>query len=362
MSAREQLNAWQRGFYAQIMTAPHFAPVRHLFTEPVASLKEHKDFFWAHNRVMWAMIRNLSDKAINIMVDGIDDYIRNHLKIPASGLSDGGQVEARANALSAHGYVEMPKIDAKKVAAMVEYFETQDCYPGNYNPNPTLYSLEQARKERPYIAHYPLESVLGCPNFLAIANHPALISTVAKYLGTIPTVVDYSAWWSFAHRAAPEKAQLFHFDLADYRFCTLMLYLTDVDEGAGPHKLIDGSHNFSVIRSLQEKASDQEAFDHWYFVQHRKTDEEVKEHFGQGPVTLTGSAGTSHLLVPRTIHKGVMPTETDRLVCQVVYSCAPQLQNELRTIEWGSDAVMHLPKWIAAEPFRYINRLFIEFN
>ena len=140
-----------------------------------------------------------------------------------------------------------------------------------------------------------------------------------------------------------------------------MIYLTDVDQGAGPHILVEGSHDFGVLQSIQQKHdTDQDSFNQWYFYQQRKLDEEVSHYFKNEPISLTGPAGTNYLLVPRTIHKGVMPTETDRLVCQVTYCCTPQLQTELRPIQWGSPATENIPKWLKAEPFRYINRLFLE--
>ena len=361
ISAHDELLAWNRGFYSEILTAPHLAPIRHLYDAPPESLKEHKDFFWVHNRAMWSMICNLSQKAVDITIAGVDDYIRNRLKVPTTGLSEGGKVDAVAADLDAHGYTALPVIDAKKVAAIQSYFEEQDCYPGRYNPNPEPYSLKKARKERPYIAHYPRSTVLQCPYLMSIANHPALISTVAKFLGTIPTITDYSVWWSFAKRDTPEEAQLFHYDIGDYRFCTLMIYLTDVDDTAGAHHLIDGSHDLNNLQAIQKnQADDQDAFNQWYFYLQRKTDEDVLRYFEQSPVSLTGEAGTNYLLLPRTIHKGIMPTERDRLVCQVTYCCTPQLQTELSPLTWGSPQTETMPKWLKAEPFRYINRLFLE--
>jgi hypothetical protein len=361
MSAHDELLAWDRGFYAEILTAQHLAPIRHLYEAPPESLKEHKDFFWLHNRAMWAMVRNLSQKAVDITIEGIDDFVRNRLKVSAAGLSEGGNVDSTAHELTAKGYAALPPIDEKKLTAIQAYFETQECYPGRYNPNPELYSLEEARKEQPYIAHYPLSTVMGCPNLMAIANHPVLISTVAKFLGTIPTILDYSVWWSFSHRESPKEAQLFHYDLADYRFCTLMMYLTDVNDGSGPHILIEGSHDLNTLKGIQQTSNNKDdKFNDWYFYHHHKMDEDVHRYFDADPVSLTGTAGTNYLLVPRTIHKGVMPTETDRLVCQVTYCCTPQLQTDLRPLTWGSAQTEKLPKWLKAEPFRYINRLFLE--
>lgn len=364
-AAYDELMAWHRNFYAEILLAPELEPIRHLYPDKPETLNDHKKYYWAHNRAMWAMIQNLSEKAIDITVRGIDDFVRHRLKVPAAGLSKGGKIEETVNEFKMRSHAALPVINRDKIAEMSAYFETQDCFPGNYKPNPTLYSLEDARKDRPYIAHYPLQSVMECPNLLAIANHPTIISSAAHYLGTIPTILGYSAWWSFSQREAPEEAQLFHFDLGDYRFCTLMLYLSDVDEDAGPHMLIEGSHDLNAIRSIQQKHSDhQDEFDQWYFHQHRKTDEEVQryiqQYLGQDSVTLTGPAGTALMLCPRAIHKGLMPTKTDRLVCQVNYGCTPQLQTELRPMQWDTPATTHLPKWLKAEPFRYINRLFLE--
>ena len=103
MSAHDDLLAWDRGFYSEVLTAQHLEPIRHLYDAPPDSLKEHKDFFWVHNRAMWAMVRNLSQKAIDITIEGIDDFVRNRLKVPTAGLSEGGKVETTARELSAKG-------------------------------------------------------------------------------------------------------------------------------------------------------------------------------------------------------------------------------------------------------------------
>ena len=52
MSAHNELLDWDRRFYAEILTAH----------PPPESLKEHKDFFWVHNRAMLAMVRVAESK------------------------------------------------------------------------------------------------------------------------------------------------------------------------------------------------------------------------------------------------------------------------------------------------------------
>ena len=68
----------------------------------------------------------------------------------------------------------------------------------------------------------------------AIANEPYTLSIVERYLGATPTILGYTAWWSFAQPDEARDAQLFHQDMDDYRFVKMFIYLSDVGPRTDP--------------------------------------------------------------------------------------------------------------------------------
>jgi len=82
------------------------------------------------------------------------------------------------------------------------------------------------------------------------------------------------------------------------------LYLTDVDDTAGPHIYVKGSHKEDVLLKIR-----------------RYTDEEVEGAFGADRIVhFTGPAGTCFLENTYGIHRGLPPASKARLIFQVVYS------------------------------------------
>jgi ectoine hydroxylase-related dioxygenase (phytanoyl-CoA dioxygenase family) len=76
-------------------------------------------------------------------------------------------------------------------------------------------------------------------------NDPVINSLVRFYLRTAIQVRHVSLWHSFpAVNFQPESelAQLFHFDLDEFRWLKLFIFLTDVDLENGPHVYIPGTH------------------------------------------------------------------------------------------------------------------------
>jgi hypothetical protein len=91
------------------------------------------------------------------------------------------------------------------------------------------------------VADYHLRDVIACPHILALANSRAagtgraLSDMQADHLRAGPALVvpvpgDDSA------------LQAFHRDSEDWRYLKVLVYLTDVDDGAGPHVYLHGSH------------------------------------------------------------------------------------------------------------------------
>ena len=263
---------------------------------------------------------------------------------------------ALTSALNDVGHAPLNPVEASVVADMRAYFETQMVDPGDDRP---LCDLEAARGAN--IAHYPMPAVVGCPHLAALASDSTIIAAVARHLGALPTILGFTAWWSFAGRSEPRDAQFFHFDLDDYRFCKLFLYLTDVDADSGPHLYVEGTHRPDVVAQARRAWAAGEAdFDNWYLQQLRKGDAEIEHAFTRRPAVHTGPSGTSFLVNTRGIHKGLLPDRADRLVCQVLYGVSPRIQETLEPLDLGTPATAHIPDWVVATPsLDYVNRLFL---
>ena len=155
-------------------------------------------------------------------------------------------------------------------------------------------------------------SSLLCPAIQKLESDPKLLQIAAKYLEAEPLHTGTRLWWSFAGQAkAYEKtrfAQVFHYDLDDYRCLKFFFYLTDVDLSDGPHVCILKSHNkkkLTHILSLSKVHSDKNIIDYYG---------------AESEVTICGKAGFGFAEDPFCFHKGKPPTSRDRLILEIQFS------------------------------------------
>ncbi|WP_296950218.1 phytanoyl-CoA dioxygenase family protein [uncultured Massilia sp.] len=190
------------------------------------------------------------------------------------------------------------------------------------------FRLDAAPPGTPF-GDFPLDTVVHCPHVLALANHPDVLRLAADYLGYTPTITLMGLRWSFP-AAAPDGVQAFHRD-AEPGSIKLLVYLTDVDEHAGPHHYVAGSHRARMPLRLR-----------------RHTDAEVARDHG-GAVLVTGPAGSACMIDTRGIHKGAPPARRPRLLLVVQYSLLPCLLYDYAPVHWRGDG--HV------DP--YVNRLVV---
>lgn len=142
------------------------------------------------------------------------------------------------------------------------------------------------------------------------ASDPVILSIVQQYLGVppifnTPLIFLNSTATVKGDKGLSDVAQLYHHDMHRLRFIKIFLYLTDVDEGSGPHAMIPGTH-----RSRPDP--------HWEDGRH--TDEALtRAGLLQKEVRITGKKGTIFLVDTSALHKGVHPDTTPRLIAQVQY-------------------------------------------
>lgn len=173
--------------------------------------------------------------------------------------------------------------------------------------------VEALREEQFTIASY-LNSTEACPALQKLETDSGLLAIAAQFLEADPIHVASELLWSFPVSATLlqqlEAAQVFHYDMDDYRFIKFFFYLTDVDPSSGPHVCIRGSHKnkkFSHQLLGVRCAS--------------KDDREIVEYYGpENVVMICGQAGFGFVEDSFCFHKGTPPREKARLLLQIEFA------------------------------------------
>lgn len=148
-------------------------------------------------------------------------------------------------------------------------------------------------------------------NILGVAN---------AYLGMRSRLRYYNVWHTFSTRVAARESQLWHRDRDDYLIVKVFLYLSDVDEGAGPFTYARGSHPKGKLR--REAACSLEGN-----VQ-RSTDAQLaevipSEYWFKG----IGPKGTIIFADTRGYHRGGLARERARVMYTAMFT-SPASQSE----------------------------------
>lgn len=268
--------------------------------------------------------------------------------------------------LRERSHVRIP-ITLSNVEELHRYFEDQPVHKGahpmSFDGRPK--SFAAARRDFP-LAAYSAETVVRAPGLIDAMNDPRLLHLIEEYLGCVPTLYSVNAWWSFV-APGPEmtNVQFFHRDTDDWRFVTLFIYLTDVGQDGGPHEVIAGSHSLDGMKNLlkgipfwRPKMDAERSF-----VDDMGEDfsRACEQHFKAGAVQLTGPAGSMHLVNTVALHRGIVPTRTDRLIVWARYGLGPNTNSA--DLDRGPLSIRIVPTGLQGTPRdRYVNRLLMEFD
>ncbi len=224
--------------------------------------------------------------------------------------------------------------------------------------------LDELMKTAHYGAHQRA-AVLRAPHLLALANRPDIVSLAAAKLGCWPTLYSVHAWWSFGGRADLARyAQSFHRDLDDFRFCTLFVYLTNVDADGGPHQYIRTSHRLDGVREMLRRAAkhdpsiDPEQAES-FFIEGYGLDDVYENLFGDAIMTITGPSGHGFIADTSGLHRGLRPVRGNRLIFWARYGMLANAGID----EYGFEPV---PMKELSSPLpddaitRYINRCLVQ--
>lgn len=218
--------------------------------------------------------------------------------------------------LNKEGYALNINLPNAVVKEILEFAYSETCY-ANRNPESGFYYREREQFEASIGKNVRLGSYFEADNCTAIKkleSDSTLLAIAAQFLGAAPIHMATELWWSFPTAATPleqlKAAQVFHYDMDDYRFIKFFFYLTDVDILSGPHVCIRGSHinkKFSHQLLGVRCAS--------------KADSEIVDHYGsENVVTICGSAGLGFAEDTYCFHKGSPPIEKERLLLQVEFA------------------------------------------
>ncbi|MCD6067573.1 MAG: hypothetical protein K0S33_2399 [Bacteroidetes bacterium] len=162
------------------------------------------------------------------------------------------------------------------------------------------------------IYRFDMQDLVNNPDIQALIMDPVLINIARQYLGCEP-IFDFPAmWWStsFLKEASSEAAQLYHFDLDRFKWLKIFIYLTDVNEDNGPHRLIRGSH--------LPDAKPTELLKRGYA---RIPDEDIAQyHKKEDFIVIHGEAGAVFAEDTKCWHKGTPLRSGHRLVLEFEYT------------------------------------------
>jgi len=185
------------------------------------------------------------------------------------------------------------------------------------------------------LSEYSLGDIIGSPHILELANDRRLLEMASSYIGCKPTISQLGLRWSFPAATVQRDLQQFHRDSEDWRYLKVLVYLTDVSAGDGPHVYVRSTHKSGATMRL-----------------HTQSDSEVEQQYGrENLIVAMGQRGFGFAVDTAGIHKGQRPTEKPRLMLQIQYSL------------FRSFAYVYEPQpYQGWPPFdRYINRLILAY-
>ncbi len=219
--------------------------------------------------------------------------------------------------LKAHGCYLGLKLPESLKAELLDFAYNSPCY-GDRNPDLPFQYAERAEAEQRYNQKFMLASYLDsqseCPAFQKLVNDSGLLAIAAGYLGADPVFLTSEIAWSFPTSTSMyeqmKAAQVYHYDIDDYRSIKFFFYLTDVTEESGPHVCMLNTHKNKTWKHQiigQRCAS--------------IPDEVLEAMYGQeNAMTICGESGFGFVEDTFCFHKGAPPRSQERLLLQMEFT------------------------------------------
>jgi hypothetical protein len=158
--------------------------------------------------------------------------------------------------------------------------------------------------------------------FARFALQPQILAIANAYFGMYTQLRYYNVWHTLTTRSQPRESQLWHYDREDHLILKLFVYLSDVDEGAGPFTYAPGTHR-KGRRRREPHSFDEQGVRRW-------NDQQMSEVIPAANwIQAIGPKGSIVFADTRGFHKGGLVRERDRLLFTCLFtsptSQAPEL-------------------------------------
>lgn len=165
--------------------------------------------------------------------------------------------------------------------------------------------------------------------FARLALHPQILRIANEYFGMYTQIRYYNIWHTVITRGEPRESQLWHKDREDHLILKLFVYLSDIDDGAGPFTYAPGTHYKGSTRA-RPQTFNENGVERW-------RDEEMAKIVPASQwIKATGPIGTFAFADTRGCHKGGLARDKDRLIYVCLFtsptSQAPELFIRPKTI------------------------------
>ncbi len=305
---------WQVGLLRFLLSSDAYKDIATFLGGAEALTLSKPDMHSLHYRAIGFLHRSMDGKLRRRFVRAISDYAETVIG-PGSARPLTAEAERVLREIDTDGYSVLPAIPADWADDIRDHAAATKMHNWAADVEGPLDSLRAAHN----LALCSRPPLLTLPHIREIATDPLVGAAVEKHLGAPPILLSIGLWCSFAGKQARD-AQNFHFDLDDYRFCKLFVYLTDVDAEGGPHVYMPRTHDADYLAEIRpDPGPARDEFDRWYFQDLRKQDADAGRYLKQHPVTLTGAKGTRLLVNTEGIHKGLPPQTHDRWLLQLLF-------------------------------------------
>lgn len=155
---------------------------------------------------------------------------------------------------------------------------------------------------------------------------PCLLDIANAYFGMYTQLRYYNIWHTLTTTSQPRESQLWHYDREDHQILKLFVYMSDVDESAGPFTYAPGTHRQGLL-ARRPQTVDEQGVERW-------NDEQMDALVPKDKwIKAIGPAGTLVFADTRGYHKGGLARERERLLYTCLYtsptSQAPELFERL---------------------------------
>ena len=242
--------------------------------------------------------------------------------------ADFAKAREQAETLRREGIVKVESmLDKHQVRDIQDYFLKRPIFNGH------IPMSARHRVLRRYVNYTAEQFPLGCysaqeialaPHLLEVALSSLILDTAAAYFGCTPQLTWLQSWWNFAGAGDyPHRQNFYHRDSNDFGMFWVYIYMTDVDEGSGPHKLIRRSGDFNVVKERYERAkADPALAKHLDGISLNDLNglghgipDDVKESIFEGLIELMcGPAGTIFITRGVDYHKVAVPLARKRQI------------------------------------------------